>query len=925
MSRAAPHLAIPHPLLHVSHAGIWLRQAGETRAIDRREALRQLSATPTIIIAAPMVAQRLGQGEVAALDLLELFAFIHPARFAVPSVGGLADALGIAPDSPVADDAAPAWMERITAALIGNMGDEGWAERQGAWDMGQRLGRLRWGWAPIINGALTPPPKGEPSLFARMAEWSEEAPRPRPLNWVPDVENVTTRLRMLVASGEERPGQRAMAAAIAPIFGPRRDRHSPNLLLAEAGTGIGKTLAYLAASAEWVAASGGSVHISTYTKALQRQVARETTRLYPDAAAHRKAVVVRKGRENYLCLLNLEDALEGGFAGRGAIFAVLAARWAAYSRDGDMNGGDMPGWLSSLFRRAGAQALTDRRGECIYAACPHWRRCFIERSVRAAEQADFVIANHALTMIGALRGGGEGGARLIFDEGHHLFDAADSLFATNLSGQEAIELRRWIIGPESRHRGRRRGLAARLSDIASYDDVGGEALEAARDAALALPADGWLARIAGEDGATPNGPIEALLSKVRRITIAQNIGDGEADAGYGLEAHLPPHAGVDGGGDSEFLQAVTAAAAALDAILTPLRTLTERIRALLAEPPDWLDASARQRAEGSLTSLGARMEMLGAWCALLARILAGEADAAMVDWLAIERVEGRVVDVGIMRRWIDPTLPLARHIYAPAQSLLITSATLAMGDSARAEVQTGARHLPGDIAHFNGASPFDYARQSEIILINDVKRGDISALASAYARLIIAEGGGVLGLFTAIRRLRAVHGRIADALAREGIALYAQHVDPIDTGALVDLFRAEPKGALLGTDALRDGVDVPGEALRMVVMEQVPWNKPTIAHSARRLAAGAEPGGSTAAYDDALVRTRLAQAFGRLIRRADDFGRFILLTSALPSRLLSAFPPETPVWRLGLEDALARIASGRHGAPRQADSQSARG
>ena len=243
-----------------------------------------------------------------------------------------------------------------------------------------------------------------------------------------------------------------------------------------------------------------------------------------------------------------------------------------------------------------------------------------------------------------------------------------------------------------------------------------------------------------------------------------------------------------------------------------------------------------------------------------------------------------------------------------------------MGDSARAEVQTGARHLPGDIVHFNGASPFDYARQSEIILINDVKRGDISALANAYARLIIAEGGGGLGLFTAIRRLRAVHGRIADALAREGIALYAQHVDPIDTGALVDLFRAEPKGALLGTDALRDGVDVPGEALRMVVMEQVPWNKPSIAHSARRLAAGAEPGGSAAAYDDALVRTRLAQAFGRLIRRADDFGRFILLTSALPSRLLSAFPAETPVWRLGLEDALARINSGRHMPAKPCDS-----
>ena len=92
---------------------------------------------------------------------------------------------------------------------------------------------------------------------------------------------------------------------------------------------------------------------------------------------------MRKGRENYLCLLNLEDALQGGFAGRAAILAQLVGRWAAYSKDGDMVGGDLPGWLPSLFRRAGATALTDRRGECVYAGCPHYRRCFIERAERA--------------------------------------------------------------------------------------------------------------------------------------------------------------------------------------------------------------------------------------------------------------------------------------------------------------------------------------------------------------------------------------------------------------------------------------------------------------------------------------------------------------------------------------------------------------
>ncbi|MBY0520288.1 MAG: ATP-dependent DNA helicase, partial [Sphingomonas sp.] len=190
---------------------------------------------------------------------------------------------------------------------------------------------------------------------------------------------------------------------------------------------------------------------------------------------------------------------------------------------------------------------------------------------------------------------------------------------------------------------------------------------------------------------------------------------------------------------------------------------------------------------------------------------------------------------------------------------------------------------------------------AEVLIVTDVKRGDTGALANAYARLIVAAGGGTLGLFTAIRRLRAVHARIADRLAREGLALHAQHVDPIDTGTLVDIFRDDMRASLLGTDALRDGVDVPGRSLRLVVMEGVPWAKPTVLHAARRLAGGG------AAYDDRFVRARLAQAFGRLIRRADDRGAFVLLSAAMPSRLLSAFPPGVPIRRVTLDEAVARV------------------
>lgn len=886
----------PLAALHASHAGCWLAQAdGDTRPLGRGEAMRLAADTPLILLNAPLVGQRLGHAELSGLDLLELFAFVHPARFMVPTPKGLAAALGL---RPISDEADAARLYLVAAErLLAMLGDPGWPEREGAWDIAQSLARARWPWAPLVTARLAPPPRAEPILFARLPQWEEQPPRPAPRTVTVSPDDAEAELARLVGEGSEpRPGQIAMARAIAPIFAPRTRRQSPNMLLAEAGTGIGKTLAYLAPAGLWARAAGGTVHVSTYTKALQRQLAQETRRLFADDADHRAHVVVRKGRENYLCLLNLEDAMQGGFAGRAAVLAQLVARWAAYSRDGDMVGGDLPGWLPTLFRRAGATALTDRRGECVYAGCPHYRSCFIERSARSAAAADIVIANHALTMVNAVRGrdGEARPARLIFDEGHHLFDAADSIFAAALTGQEAIELRRWILGPERGSRGRRRGLAARLSDLASYDDDGAMAIADAARAAEALPGDGWLARI-GEGSAF--GPIEQLLARVRAMVQARDtaLSAPGGDAGYGLECAL-----VDP--DGPLVEAAADAAVALDAIARPLQRLDQRLEAILEEPPDWLDATARARIDGARASLAWRRDTLTAWIALLARV-GGPAEPRFVDWLAIDRFEGREMDIGLHRRFLDPTEPLAETVMAPAQSVLVTSATLTDGDWERAEARTGAAHIDGPVTHFAAESPFDYARQAEVLIVTDIRRGDMPALAGAYARLIEAAGGGALGLFTAIRRLRAVHARIADHLARAGLPLYAQHVDPIDTGTLIDIFRDDPHASLFGTDALRDGVDVPGHSLRLVVMEGVPWPKPTVLHGARRLASGG------AAYDDLVVRTRLAQAFGRLIRRQGDRGQFILLSAAMPSRLLSAFPDGTRIARVDLATAIRGVAA----------------
>jgi ATP-dependent DNA helicase DinG len=873
--------------LHATHAGIWLAAGdGEVREATRGEAIARAAETPLIILNAPLVGQRLGYPELSGLDILELFAFIRPASFAVPTPAGLGRALGL--EAPASEAEAAGSLRTIADKLLAVLDDPQWREREGAWTFNATLHRLGWGWAPLVAARLEPPEKGERILFSRLPQWEEGAERPPPRTVLVDPGQARSKLDQLTGRIEPRDGQKAMAEAVTEVFAPKRAKGIPNLLLAEAGTGIGKTLAYLAPASIWADQSGGTVWVSTFTKALQRQLDAEGPKLFADASERARRIVVRKGRENYLCLLNLEDALQGAFSGRTAILAQLVGRWAAYSKDGDMVGGDLPGWLPSLFRRAGATALTDRRGECVYAGCPHYRRCFIERAERASREADLVIANHALVMINAARAREDAPGRILFDEGHHLFDAADSTFAVAFGGQEAIELRRWIVGPEGRSRGRRRGLAARLMDVASYDEEGGRALDLAIEAARSLPSEAWLQRLV--EGA-PFGSVEVLLAEVRGTVYARAKAQ---EAGYGLETELAEP-------DGALVSAAAAAAEILESLQKPLAALARRLEAVLEDAPDWLDAHARARVDGAIRGLVWRRETLAAWIALLGRI-GGEGDPEFVDWLAVERIDGREYDVAIHRHWLDPTKPLARVVMAPADGVLVTSATLRGGEGwPAAEARTGALHLPGAVRHFEADSPFDYAACSEVLIVTDIKQGDIAALAGGYARLIEAAQGGTLGLFTAIQRLKAVHARIADRLARGGLPLLAQHVDPIDAGTLVDIFRDDPRTSLLGTDALRDGVDVPGESLRLVVMERVPWPRPTVLHAARRMAGGGS------AYDDRVVRARLAQGFGRLIRRQGDCGVFVILSAAMPSRLHSAFPPGVLINRVPLDVAIARV------------------
>jgi ATP-dependent DNA helicase DinG len=483
--------------------------------------------------------------------------------------------------------------------------------------------------------------------------------------------------------------------------------------------------------------------------------------------------------------------------------------------------------------------------------------------------------------------------RYVFDEGHHLFDAADSGFAMLISGREMAELRRWIRGPERGARSRMKGLSERIRDLIDDDDTARENLDEAVAAAGALAAEGWLSR-AAQGG--PAGPGEAFLAAAYAHVRARSD---DADAFYNLEA------GVEAPGE-DLLLASRELGHALHALAQPLARLAKALRKYIADGAEDMEPSTKARIDAAARGIERRAKIIiPTWMAMLDAFETGTVTEEFVDWFEIAREDGRDSDVGLERHWIDPTIPLAQDVLTRAHGAVITSATLRDApedgdDWASAEVRTGALHLPEPARRSSFGSPFVYAEQSRIFIIKDVNRRDLDQIASAYRELFFSAGGGGLGLFTAVRTLRAVEQRIAVPLSEAGINLYAQHVDRLDTGALVDLFRAEENACLLGTDALRDGVDVPGRSLRLVVFDKVPWPKPTILHKARRTRFGKS-------YDDLLTRLRLKQAFGRLIRSRFDKGVFVILEPATPSRLLTAFPPDAPVVRCGLAEAILEI------------------
>ncbi|TNE56667.1 MAG: ATP-dependent DNA helicase [Alphaproteobacteria bacterium] len=924
---------------------------GEIEDLTAAAAQKVLSKEPLLTCHTYFMAQRVGLYPPPPwplhFDVLELFAFVRPAQFCLPTPAGLARALGL--DAPKDMVDAALLLPQAAEALLRDLARPTYPNLPEARRTAQTMAQAGWPWGEAVLAALGADrntAKGDWStgldVWNRLDDWQERAPEGEPGTQGVGEEEARDRLQDILGSrGEIREAQAGYASAASHCFQPREKGGSPHVLLAEAGTGIGKTAGYIAPASLWADKNGPAVWISTYTKNLQRQIDQELAYLYPDPVEKAQKVVVRKGRENYLCLLNLQELIGGNSGGgprgsggtliRSAIALGLIARWARYSRDGDMVGGDFPAWLTPILTQnparvstSGIQAagLTDRRGECIYSACPHYRKCFIEKAVRKSRHAHIVIANHALVMNQASLEFAmtspvvvddplgldpsdtpkkreivpEFRRHFIFDEGHHLFDAADNTFSPHLTGYECADLRRWIRGPEGGGRGRGRGLLDRVGDLTGDHQRTEELLRETIRAARFLSGPGSLTRVVN---GTPQGPAEGFFALVHKQVTARAA---QPDSPFDLETDIDPL--VDG-----LLEEAQAFAKALIDLARPMMALAKALADRLEDEAEDLDTNTRGRIDSAVRGLERRAKlMVPSWVQML-QSLGSPTPEEFVDWFGVVRAFGRDADVGMYRHWLDPTIPFAAAVLEPSQGALITSATLCdhkpakdgedFGDDWQtAEIRTGATHLPVPAGRAHFKSPFDYKAQSRVLVVTDVGRNSIGQVAAAYRALFAASGGGALGLFTAISRLRAVYNEIAQPLQTENIALYAQHVDAMDTGTLVDLFRAEEHACLLGTDAVRDGVDVPGASLRLLVFDRVPWPRPSILHKARRKAHG------NRGYDDLITRLRLKQAFGRLIRKAGDHGVFVMLDGAMPSRLASAFPEEVEIERVGLAEAV---------------------
>ncbi len=659
-------------------------------------------------------------------------------------------------------------------------------------------------------------------------------------------------LAMAVAGigGAERPGQVAMARAVQTAI------ETGEHLAVQAGTGTGKSLAYLVPAARHAVKQDATVVVSTATIALQRQlIDRDLPRLaeaIAPALGREPVFAILKGRRNYLCLQRLrggpaDDADDALFdpASVSAIGRQVQRlhEWAATTKAGDRDE-----LVPGVGERAWRQVSVSAR-ECLGAQrCPFGTRCFAELARDEAGKADIVVTNHALLAIDALEEFDIFPEHdvVIIDEAHDLVDRVTSVASDELSAA-AVEVA-----------ARRCGRLIEEKSVARLRDAG-------------LGMERMLADV-------PAGRMdvldEALTSALESVR----------DAAVGCAAEFRTSAQNDE--EPDRLAARRAALAAVGEVADAAERILGAFGSAIADRSDvvWLDRPSAEEAGRPPTLRVAPLRVGG----LLASRLFGRRTAVLTS--ATLALGGSFEPLA--RQWGLPGLA-GRPGTADAAAEQVPGASpgeaadslAGQGDDAG---ESGWEHSLAWTGVDVG-SPFDHPRSGILYIARHLPPPGRDGLADSYldeiAELIEAAGGRTLGLFSSMRAARQAAGELRGRVA---FPLLCQGDD--QTAQLVTEFAADEPTCLFGTLSLWQGVDVPGPSLRLVVIDRIPFPRPDDPLASARQRAVAARGGngfmSVAAAQAALL---LAQGSGRLLRTMTDRGVVAVLDPRLSTARYAGF------------------------------------
>jgi ATP-dependent DNA helicase DinG len=663
--------------------------------------------------------------------------------------------------------------------------------------------------------------------------------------------------------GTDRSGQDAMAEAVARAIGTGEH------LAVQAGTGTGKSLAYLVPAVAHAIGRGSSVVVATATIALQRQlIDRDLPRLTPALApllGREPTFAILKGRRNYLCLHRLRTgpADEPGetLFDPAAVSAVgrqvrRLTEWAADTATGDRD--DLvPGVEDRAWRQVSVSAR-----ECLGAQrCPFGSQCFAERARDAAGRVDIVVTNHALLAIDALEEFGVLPEHdvVIIDEAHDLVNRVTSAASAELSA------------PAVETAARRCGRALTAEEAGPLREAG----EAAERVMADVPA--------GRIDDLP-APLASSLATIR-------------DAAGACAAQVRASAS-DGAADAERLASWRAALAALDEVSGTAGRILAAFGPDIAARPDvvWMDRPADGDARRPPTLRVAPLE---------------------VGMLLAERLFRRqtVVLTSATLALGGSFEPLARQWGLPPPPAAAGEGPPADGGSGN-----GTASAPAGLAWsgLDVGSPFDHPRSGILYVARHLPPPGRDGLPESYLtelrELIEAAGGRTLGLFSSMRAARQAAEELRGELSQP---LLCQGDDA--TAELIRRFTDDEASCLFGTLSLWQGVDVPGRSLQLVVIDRIPFPRPDDPlASARQRAVAARGGNGFMAVAAAQAALLLAQGAGRLLRTMDDKGMVAVLDPRLASAGYSGFlraslPPFWTTTDPGIARAALRRLAARPG------------